>query len=176
MWHSLIHMMSINDLKNEWIYWVTRGGKTKKNLLFSSVCSLLTLKGWEKLLDIEWQWSTTGSGRLLLSQQLLAQIDFLVFAVMTRNCSVVSGLNVTWGGTEPLREDLVTLSVETQHQSRFTLLMCPQVVIWVSVRSRERDSAARLITSTYNMLDVAIIKKHLKTFTRKIKMICILLS
>lgn len=39
-------------------------------------------------------------------------------------------------------EGLVTLSVETQHHSSFTLLMCPQVVMSVKVQSGEQDFAA----------------------------------
>lgn len=84
--------------------------------------------------------------RVWLSQQLVAQIDFQVFAVMTRNCHVVSSVNVTRGRNKPALEDLVTLSVETQHESRFIFLTCPQIVIWVRAQSCEQGCIALLMS------------------------------
>lgn len=91
---------------------VSRDEKTEHSLFSFSLFST-NLESLGKTI-VCWV-STTGTDRVLLSQQLLAQIDILVFAAMARDWSVKSSINVTWGGNKPVLEGLVTLSVETQH-------------------------------------------------------------
>lgn len=46
-------------------------------------------------------------------------------------------------------EGLAALSMKTQHQSKFTLQMCPQVVFLVKVQSGEQDLANHVLHSNW---------------------------